>query len=121
VSSKAPKPCVTCGRTIEWRKKWARDWEQVRYCSKACRRKLTDEDLALEAAILALLDQRAQGATICPSEAARQVDSTRMKALMEPTRQAARRLESRDLIDIVQKGRVVDSSTARGPIRLRRR
>ncbi len=30
------KTCVTCGRPFTWRKKWARDWEQVKYCSKRC-------------------------------------------------------------------------------------
>jgi hypothetical protein len=33
------KPCVTCGRPMSWRKAWARNWESVRYCSEACRRK----------------------------------------------------------------------------------
>lgn len=32
------KTCVACGRPFMWRKKWARDWEQVRYCSERCRR-----------------------------------------------------------------------------------
>jgi len=32
------KPCVTCGRPMSWRKRWARTWEQVKYCSEACRR-----------------------------------------------------------------------------------
>lgn len=31
------KPCVMCGRTMTWRKAWAKNWEQVRYCSDACR------------------------------------------------------------------------------------
>ncbi|UMY65870.1 MULTISPECIES: DUF2256 domain-containing protein [unclassified Flavobacterium] len=31
------KICVTCGRPFTWRKKWERDWEQVRYCSDRCR------------------------------------------------------------------------------------
>lgn len=31
------KPCAACGRPFAWRKKWARDWEAVRYCSDACR------------------------------------------------------------------------------------
>ncbi len=31
------KPCAACGRPFAWRKKWARDWEQVRFCSDACR------------------------------------------------------------------------------------
>lgn len=31
------KPCVHCGRPFAWRKKWARDWENVNYCSRRCR------------------------------------------------------------------------------------
>jgi hypothetical protein len=30
------KPCVVCGRPFSWRKKWERDWENVKYCSKKC-------------------------------------------------------------------------------------
>ncbi|MDA9917693.1 DUF2256 domain-containing protein [Pontimonas sp.] len=32
-----PKTCESCGRDFEWRKKWERDWEYVRYCSSKCR------------------------------------------------------------------------------------
>ncbi len=32
------KTCRVCGRPFAWRKKWARDWEQVLYCSERCRR-----------------------------------------------------------------------------------
>ena len=32
------KICIQCQRPFAWRKKWARDWENVRYCSDACRR-----------------------------------------------------------------------------------
>jgi len=31
------KTCQSCGRPFTWRKKWARDWDQVRFCSDACR------------------------------------------------------------------------------------
>jgi hypothetical protein len=31
------KICATCGLPFTWRKAWARDWEQVRYCSDRCR------------------------------------------------------------------------------------
>ncbi len=31
------KVCVTCGRPFTWRKKWAKTWADVRYCSTACR------------------------------------------------------------------------------------
>jgi hypothetical protein len=32
-----PKICATCGLPFEWRKKWARDWENVKYCSEKCK------------------------------------------------------------------------------------
>lgn len=32
------KTCAACGRPFAWRKKWAKDWEAVRYCSERCRR-----------------------------------------------------------------------------------
>lgn len=122
-STPEPKACASCGRTIEWRKKWERDWEQVRYCSAACRRHgLTDTDRALEASILDLLAARARTSTICPSEAARAVggDGDEWRELMEPARRAARRLVAAGEVEITQGGRAVDPSTAKGPIRIRR-
>lgn len=35
------KPCKACGREMSWRKAWARNWDQVLYCSDACRRNKT--------------------------------------------------------------------------------
>jgi len=115
------KTCVSCGRTITWRKKWERNWDEVRYCSDACRRhRVSNTDRALEQAVLTLLDARSAGATICPSEAARAVGGDEWRALMEPARSAARRLVASGVVEITQGGRVVDPSTARGPIRIRR-
>ncbi|WP_099827264.1 DUF2256 domain-containing protein [Oceaniglobus indicus] len=31
------KVCPHCGRPFAWRKKWARDWDNVIYCSQRCR------------------------------------------------------------------------------------
>jgi hypothetical protein len=31
------KPCQTCGLPFTWRKKWARVWDDVRFCSDRCR------------------------------------------------------------------------------------
>ena len=130
--------CASCGRAFAWRKAWARDWEQVRYCSDGCRRrKVRPIDRALETAILELLAARGAGATICPSEAARAVacavgptvapacaredsDDT-WRELMEPARRAARRLVAAGQVELTQRGRVVDPSTFRGPVRVRRR
>jgi hypothetical protein len=30
------KICPVCQRPFSWRKKWQRDWENVKYCSKRC-------------------------------------------------------------------------------------
>ncbi|MCF2859561.1 DUF2256 domain-containing protein [Pseudoalteromonas sp. SMS1] len=30
------KECVVCQKSFTWRKKWQRDWENVKYCSKRC-------------------------------------------------------------------------------------
>lgn len=32
------KTCPACGRPFAWRRKWARDWDRVVYCSERCRR-----------------------------------------------------------------------------------
>lgn len=33
----AQKTCPACLRPFAWRKKWARDWDRVVYCSDRCR------------------------------------------------------------------------------------
>ncbi|MDC3126918.1 DUF2256 domain-containing protein [Gammaproteobacteria bacterium] len=32
------KICANCKRPFSWRKKWERNWEEVRFCSKRCKR-----------------------------------------------------------------------------------
>ncbi|MEL7032948.1 MAG: DUF2256 domain-containing protein [Pseudomonadota bacterium] len=39
--SKATLPskiCPVCERPFNWRKKWARNWDEIVYCSERCRR-----------------------------------------------------------------------------------
>ena len=75
----------------------------------------------LELAILGMLDQRSPGATICPSDAARAVGTDdEWRDLMEPARDAARRLVASGHVVITQGGHVVDPGSATGPIRIRR-
>jgi hypothetical protein len=118
------KPCAVCGRRIEWRAKWARDWADVRYCSTACRRRgLGPADAALEGAIRDLLAAHPRSAGVDPHEAVARVAPAAEageRSWAESARMAARRLVARGEVEIVQDGRVVDPSTARGPIRVRR-
>ena len=74
----------------------------------------------LEAAILGLLAARAATSTICPSDAARAVGGEHWRGLMEPVRQAARRLVEAGDVEVTQGGSVVDPATAKGPIRIRK-
>ncbi|MFN4915615.1 MAG: DUF2256 domain-containing protein [Sphingomonadales bacterium] len=32
-----PKICPVCQRPFEWRKKWEKNWHEVKYCSDKCR------------------------------------------------------------------------------------
>jgi hypothetical protein len=75
---------------------------------------------AIEAAILALLDERGT-ASACPSEVARRLDGRRWRGLMQRVRDVAARLQDRERIDVYQRGRPVALREARGPIRLRAR
>ncbi|MDQ0120496.1 hypothetical protein J2T22_003698 [Pseudarthrobacter defluvii] len=74
----------------------------------------------LEAKILELLASRAATSTICPSDAARAVGGDDWRHLMEPAREAARRLVDAGQVHITQGGSVVDPATVKGPIRIRK-
>lgn len=114
------KLCAICGRQFEWRKKWAHNWDEVRYCSQQCRRtRLDGTDRALEQGLLELAATRGRAKTFCPSEVARQVAPADWRPLMERTRRAARRLIAQGKLEMLQRGRIVDPSRARGAIRLR--
>jgi hypothetical protein len=113
------KSCASCGRRIQWRAKWATSWDEVRYCSDACRRRrLTSVDVRLEDLLRALVEQAGRSG-VDPDEAARCVDPRAWQALHEPARRAARRLVAAGVAEMVQGGRVVDPSTAKGGVRVR--
>lgn len=37
-SSLPSKLCTVCGRPMTWRKAWAKNWAEVKFCSEKCRR-----------------------------------------------------------------------------------
>ncbi len=119
------KHCRVCGRRMMWRKRWRRNWDDVVYCSKACRRRgLTDTDRKLEAAIVNLLKQRRAGSGIHPDEAVAVVAGHARhpeRILVVAARNAARRLYRQRIVDILQQGRPVDPSIAKGPFYIRLR
>ncbi|MES2635923.1 MAG: DUF2256 domain-containing protein [Pseudomonadota bacterium] len=32
------RPCLVCRREMTWRKAWAKNWAEVKYCSDKCRK-----------------------------------------------------------------------------------
>ena len=110
------KLCLVCGRKMEYRKSWAKNWDSVKYCSDRCRQNKKDPDDSLK--ILELLRSRAQGVTICPSEILTEPEKQNIE-VMERVRSHARKLAVAGLIEITQKGQVVSPLDFRGPIRLR--
>lgn len=114
---------MSCGRRIAWRRKWARDWDRVRYCSDACRRRgIRPLDQRLEDIIAEHLSRTGSMADV--ADAARELaaaEGVPEAELTEPARRAARRLVAAGRAELVQGGRAVDPSTARGPFGIRRR
>lgn len=113
-----PKVCVVCGRRFEWRKKWARDWAQLRHCSDACRKRgLRPEDAALEAALLGLLAASPRApldhapAQVWGASWAEQRRAERLEA----TKAAARRLAEAGKLSLWVQGRKTLPSDAAGP------
>lgn len=79
-------------------------------------------DGPMESAILDLLARRRDGATICPSDAAKAVagpDEADWRRQMDAARDAARRLVADGAVEVTQRGEVVDLASAKGPIRIR--
>ncbi|MEB2847978.1 DUF2256 domain-containing protein [Rhizobiales bacterium RZME27] len=31
------KLCIACGLPFTWRRKWAKNWDEVKFCSERCR------------------------------------------------------------------------------------
>ncbi len=81
-------------------------------------------DQQIETALLALIAQRGQQASACPSEVARTLSHDDWRTLMPRIRQVAGQLALRGLLDISQGGQSVPAATLpngpwKGPIRVR--
>lgn len=110
------KLCLSCGRSFDYRKKWAKNWDEIKYCSDECRKNKNKFDYSKK--ILELLALRKDGKTICPSE----VLPAELKSdaiYMEHVRRSARLLAAENKIEITQSGKPVDPENFKGPIRLK--
>lgn len=110
------KICESCGRSFDYRKKWEKNWHEIKYCSDECRKNKNKFDFTK--AIMKLLSERATTSTICPSEVL-PVEQKQNTAMMEHVRRSARKLAHEKKILITQKGQAVDPDNFKGPIRLK--
>jgi len=69
--------------------------------------------------VLAILQEGRPGTTMCPSDVARKLDPEHWRALMPVVRAAAFALADAGLVEVTQRGVVVNGRSARGAIRLR--
>ena len=74
-------------------------------------------NLRIDAAILALLQSRSNGSTICPSEAARIVGGKSWRVLMDDVRTRAAILSTKRRIRITRRGQTVVGHPTKGPLR----
>jgi hypothetical protein len=115
------KNCASCGRPFEWRKKWEKNWDLVKFCGDSCRKqKLTSVDLKIEEALLSLLDKRSRGSSICPSEVARELFPENWEQSMERVRRAVRRLAVAQKVSVTQQNVPVRDLNFKGPIRVKK-
>lgn len=105
-----------------WRKAWARTWDDVRYCSDACRsRRGRGIDDHAQRLLLAAVVR--SPSPIDPESVLAQLEPMRGSLsdaqLREALRSAARRLAAAGEIDVIVQGRAVDASRLRGPMLVR--
>lgn len=96
--------CQSCGRPFSYDEIRAGVSNEVKYCSKKCRREKRDKkEKFIENEILKLLKQRSAEKSICPSEVAKIIDPENFRQVMEDIRCAGRRLMLSGEILITQK------------------
>lgn len=111
------KMCATCGRAIQWRRRWAERWPEIRYCSNRCRgAKPNALDREIEARLVDALSSTPRGQRIDPDEICAALGSG--PRFEERVFHASRRLACRGLGELICDGRVVAPSDARRPFAL---
>lgn len=74
--------CRVCGDRITTLRRWSNAPGRFEFCSDVCRKRgLSVRDQEIEGAILRLLEERAAGVSICPSEVARALHANRSSDL----------------------------------------
>lgn len=108
---------MKCGRLFSWRKKWEKEWNKVKFCSKSCQRMKFQRDW--RSLILALIENCDLVSCISMQEILGTADSNDKK-LIEEIRMSARLLAHEGKVEIIQNGKKVDPYTFKGEIEIRK-
>jgi len=101
-----------------YQKRWAKNWQELKYCSQKCRKNKPDKlDKTLEEHYLELVKTKT---LVTEQDVARALNEAPTD-LRERIRKAARRLVATGNYALTQNGKTVDPSSAKGPINLRRK
>jgi hypothetical protein len=76
------------------------------------------DDAQIRDTILTLVNARGAGKTICPSEAAKELDSENWRSLLSKVRRTAQAMAKEDRIAIYRKGKPIEPDAIKGVIRL---
>jgi len=101
---------------MEYRSKWQKNWEEVKFCSQRCKQNKIPTQY-VEAIMVKL---NTTDKSICPSDVL-STEKKKDKVEMEKVRSAARLLSIANKIEITQKNKVVSPQQFKGPIRLRKK
>lgn len=117
------KTCLWCYRPFDFRKKWEKTWEKVKYCSEDCRansknkKKILERDRLISKTIEMVEERKPK--SLCPSEVVRQLFED-WKPQMEPVRQVCRLLHLEKKLKITQNRKRVEDLNFKGPIRIQK-
>lgn len=117
------KICSWCFRPFEYRKKWEKNWDDIKLCSDLCRKDSKNKEKKnlkeiYKTELLKQIQQRSPK-SICPSEIARSLFEN-WREHMEPIRQVCRELFLQNKILITQNEKVVKDLNFKGPIRIKK-
>jgi hypothetical protein len=115
--TKSDKICASCGRPMEWRKAWEKNWESIRYCSDSCRRDKFDKTSgSVRDAILAMVKVNGLKKPVAEAEVAQYLWQADWEKRLEEVRRVARQLHHAGLITIFQSGRPIKDLNFKGAV-----
>ncbi len=110
------KICLSCGREMTYRKKWEKNWDEVKYCSDECRRNKNKYDF--RETILNALNQATTKSILSVEDVIKTLDSTTPDTV-EHIRRSVRLLYHEKKIEVLQNNKIIDGGNFKGAISFR--